>query len=224
MLDQTPPANSNKVEVLLRMLEPDGRLIAPGAFLPAAERYNLMPAIDRWVIRHALARAGSETGRRFSHVAINLSGSSIGDPELYNFIVGEIAASGANPGALCFEITESAAIANFKQCASCIESLRKMGCKFALDDFGTGMASFSYLKNLGLDYLKIDGNYIREMQYNLYHYSMTEAITRVGHAMGLKTMAAFVESEESLQKLKDLGVDYAQGYKIAPPQPLDSLG
>ncbi len=224
MLDQTPPADSRKVEVLLRMREPDGRLIAPGAFLPAAERYNLMPAIDRWVIRHALAWAGSKTGRRFSHIAINLSGSSIGDPELYDFIVGEIAASGADPGALCFEITESAAIANFKQCASCIESLRKMGCKFALDDFGTGMASFSYLKNLGLDYLKIDGNYIREMQYNLYHYSMTEAITRVGHAMGLKTMAAFVESEESLQKLKELGVDYAQGYKIAPPQPLDSLG
>jgi diguanylate cyclase (GGDEF)-like protein/PAS domain S-box-containing protein len=223
LLDKTPPAESHKVEILVRMVDPDGTLIPPNAFMPAAERFNLMPAIDRWVIGHTLAWAGGDIGRHYSHIAINLSGASVAKADLYDFIVEQIQASGANPAALCFEITESAAMADFKQCAACVQALREMGCKFALDDFGTGIASFSYLKNLGMDYLKIDGNYVREMQYDLYHYSMTEAIHRVGHAMGLKTMAEFVETEESLQKLKDLGVDYAQGYKIAPPQPLDSL-
>ncbi|NWG87927.1 MAG: EAL domain-containing protein [Hydrogenophilaceae bacterium] len=223
MLDNTPPSDIRKVEILVRMLDQEDKLIPPGAFMPAAERFNLMPAVDRWVIRHALAWAGSEVGRQYTHIAINLSGASVANPDLYDFIVEQINATGANPAVLCFEITESAAMSNFKQCAACIQSLREMGCKFALDDFGTGIASFSYLKNLGMDYLKIDGNYIREMQYDLYHFSMTEAIHRVGHAMGLKTMAAFVETEESLNKLKALGVDYAQGYKIAAPQPLDSL-
>ncbi|MBI5936401.1 MAG: EAL domain-containing protein [Betaproteobacteria bacterium] len=223
LLDNTPPSDSRKVEILLRMRDADGSLIMPASFMPMAERLDLMPDIDRWVIRHALAWAATDAGKGFNHIAINLAGASIGDAKLLKFVADQIKTSGVNPSVLCFEIPESAAIANFNKTAQCIQVLRGMGCKFALDEFGSGAASFAYVKNLGVDYLKIAGNYVRDMQQDLFHYAMTEAIHRVGKAMGIKTMTAYVESEATLQKLQDLGIDLAQGYKIAPPQALDSL-
>lgn len=223
LLDSSPSADSRKLEILLRMQDGEGALIMPASFMPAAERLNLMPAIDRWVIRHTLAWAAGEIGRKYNHIAINLAVTSIGDARLLKFIVDQIEETGVNPSSLCFELPESAAIANFNKTAQCIQVLRGMGCKFALDEFGSGAASFAYVKNLGVDYLKIDGNYVRDMQYDLFHYSMTEAIHRVGKAMGIKTMAAYVESEATLQKLREMGIDLAQGYKIAPPQPLETL-
>lgn len=219
-LDSGALPDSHKLEILVRMRDDDGSLIMPSGFIPIAERLNLMPNIDRWVIQHALAWAVSDAGRNINHIAINLSASSIGDARLLKFIVDQIKETGVNPNSICFEIPESAAIANFSKVAQCIQVLRGLGCKFALDEFGSGTASFAYIRSLGVDYLKIDGNYVRDMQFDLFHYSMTEAIHRVGKAMGIKTMAAFVESEATLHKLKELGIDLAQGYKIAPPQPL----
>lgn len=221
--DTAPP----HVEILIRMLERDGKVIAPMAFIPAAERYNLMQDIDRWVIASSLAsidkflHAGGDSNAVFN---INLSGASLGQESLPLFIRSELAKYDIPPGNICFEITETAAISNYDQAMELIKNLREIGFLFALDDFGSGLSSFSYLKSMHVDFLKIDGQLIQGIETDPIAYGMVEAIHNVGKIMGIKTIAEFVSNEMILEKLRIMGVDYVQGYVISKPQPFASHG
>jgi diguanylate cyclase (GGDEF)-like protein/PAS domain S-box-containing protein len=211
-------------EVLLRMLDEKGELIAPGQFLGAAEQFGLMIDIDTWVLRHALDWLSTQTTEHQEHhLAINLSGQSMSSNSFLDNVIIVLKASGVNPRQICFEITETAAIADLDNATRFIKALRNMGCEFALDDFGSGMSSFAYLKNLPVNYLKIDGSYVRDVVKNPIDRSMVEAVNQIGHAMGIKTIAEFVEDEATLGALAVIGVDYAQGYGIAKPAPLENL-
>lgn len=208
-------------EILLRIQGEDGELIPPMAFIPAAERYNLMSMIDRWVVGHVLQMVQNAAGPLGKAVwTINISGVSLGNDELLDYLVREIESSPLVGEQLCFEITETAAIANLRQATRFMQRLRKFGCRFALDDFGSGLSSFAYLKNLEVDYLKIDGSFVRDMASDPIDHAMVEAINRVGQVMNLKTIAEFVETAEILHSLEELGVNFAQGYFIAKPEPL----
>lgn len=213
-------------EILLRMVGDHGELIPPNAFIPAAERYGLMIEIDRWVIEHAL-EIYSELSPRLSGkeftFSINLSGSSLGDENLKDHIHDQIKRFNIPAHGICFEITETAVIGNLVQAQSLIKEFRKLGCCFALDDFGSGLSSFSYLKNLPVDYLKIDGCFIRDILEDEIHESMVRAINQVSHIMGLKTIAEYVDNNETLERLKDIGIDYAQGYGIQKPFPVKQI-
>lgn len=207
-------------EILLRKKDTEGNLVLPNAFIPAAERYNLMPAIDRWVIRHTLkALAAQRQEHAASACAINLSGQSLCDDRFLDFVIDEISRAGITLTRICFEITETAAIANLSRAMRFISTLKGMGCRFALDDFGSGLSSFAYLKNLPVDYLKIDGGFVRDMTQDPIDYAMVESINQIGHVMRIQTIAESVESEDVLAALKKLGVDYAQGYALMQPQP-----
>ena len=208
-------------ELLLRMLDDDGQLIPPMAFIPAAERYGLMPLLDRWVIRHAL---DSHAPRHRPDLppgicAINLSGTSISDDTFLPFMVAEFERTGVPPSEICFEITETAAIANLSQAAVLIRELKGIGCKFSLDDFGSGMSSFTYLKHLPVDFLKIDGSFVKDMLDDPSDRALVESINHIGHLMGLTTIAEFVETPAIIDAFCEIGVDYAQGYVIGRPQP-----
>ena len=211
-------------EVLLRLEDRDGTLVPPLAFLPAAERYNLMPEIDRWVIRTALGLIGGHLRDRPGHgdlmCNINLSGASLGDEGLQAYIVEELERHGVPPAVICFEITESAAIANLERAAALMHALRDAGCRFALDDFGSGLSSFAYLKTLPVDYLKIDGTFVRGVADDPVARAMVQAIHTVGHVMGIRTVAEYVEDERILAEIRRIGVDYAQGYGIGHPRPM----
>jgi len=212
------------VEILLRLLDEDGRVVEPMAFVPAAERYNLMPAIDRWVIREVISRyavrerAAAAAARPI--YAVNLSGSSLSDEHLADFVRGLLAEYRVPADMLCFEITETAAIANLSRAAQFIRTLGDDGCLFALDDFGSGMSSFAYLKQLPVNFLKIDGSFIRTMVEDRVTRAMAEAINRVAHVMAIETVAECAETPSILTLLRELGVDHAQGYALARPQPL----
>ena len=219
---------SGHVEMLLRLIDEEGTIVAPGVFFPAAERYGLMPAIDRWVIQHLLldsprspllADAARRAERKY---AINLSGASLNDDRFLLFLEDALRRTRMATPALCFEITETVAVANFGRVREVMQHLRQFGCRFALDDFGSGMSSFSYLKNLPVDSLKIDGALVRNIVVDAADLAMVEAITRVGRVLGLKTVAEFVETEATLQRLREIGVDYAQGYAIHRPEPLQA--
>ncbi|HEX8955652.1 MAG TPA: EAL domain-containing protein, partial [Burkholderiaceae bacterium] len=213
--------NKTHCEILLRLRDENGQIVPPVAFIPAAERYGLMPAIDRWVIRNALALHAQRArlGAEDEIYAINLSGTSMGDVDFLPFVREQFQATKVPPQNICFEITETAAIANLAKAAVLIRTLRDLGCRIALDDFGSGMSSFSYLKHLPVDYLKIDGSFVKDMARNPIDHAMVEAINRVGQVMRIETIAEFVESEETLQRLKIMGVDFAQGYAIGKPAP-----
>ncbi len=208
-------------EILLRLRDENNQIVPPIAFIPAAERYGLMPAIDRWVIRNALAlhaeRARRGAGEEI--YAINLSGTSIGDVDFLPFVREQFLLTQVPPQNICFEITETAAIANLAKAGALIRTLKDLGCRIALDDFGSGMSSFSYLKHLPVDYLKIDGSFVKDMARNPIDHAMVEAINRVGQVMHIETIAEFVESDETLQRLKLMGVNFAQGYAIGKPVP-----
>ncbi|MCB1874751.1 MAG: EAL domain-containing protein [Chromatiales bacterium] len=211
-------------EILLRMRAEDGTLLPPGAFLPAAERYGLMPQIDRWVTRQVLLRLSHHEGELAPrHIAINLSGASLGDEEFLAFLRRAFDLYGVEASTICFEITESAAIANLSNARRLIAEMRELGCHFALDDFGSGLSSFGYLKNLPVDYLKIDGSFVRDMARDRIDAAMVQAINEVGHLMGLATVAEFVEDRETREALRRIGVDYVQGLAIGQPQPLEDL-
>ncbi len=212
-------------EILIRMLDEEGKLVPPGIFLGAAENYGLMHDIDRWVVDHVLDWC-RENPRRLDSIgklAINLSGLSVTDARFRDNMLATIRDSGINGNKLCFEFTETAAISNFEAARKFIEVLRTTGCKFSLDDFGTGMSSFAYLKNFPVDYLKIDGVFVRNIADNDIDAAMVRSITEVGHALGMQTIAEFVEDEASRKVLEEIGVDFAQGYGIAKPVELDEL-
>ncbi len=215
-----------RYEVLVRMLDESGNPVLPAAFIPAAERYNVMQAVDRWVIRAVLSAAAlnPETpDGRILELSVNVSGRSLGDEQFLDFVMREIVESGIAPERLCFEITETAAIANLIRAQRFVAMLKGIGCAFALDDFGSGLSSFSYLKNLQVDYLKIDSSFVRDIAHDPIDYAMVESINQLGHVMGIKTVAEYAEDELILEKLRNIGVDYAQGFSIAAPIPLEEL-
>lgn len=211
-------------EFLLRMIDDQGKHIVPGAFIPAAERYNLMPALDRWVVRNAFSYLASHTEQQHNAIAeiflINLSGASVGDDKFTSYVTEQLHLHNLQPSMIGFEITETAVIANLGSAVSFIEKVRKLGCHVALDDFGAGLSTFSYLKQIPADYLKIDGSFVRNMLEDPMDHAIVDAINRVGHVAGLITIAEFVESAAIQQRLVEIGVDYAQGYAIGRAAPL----
>jgi len=202
-------------ELLLRLKSENGDIIPPFAFLPSAERYDLMQKIDRWVIEAAF-----KTMDKNNSYSINLSGQSMADNSLGSYIESLIDRYCIDAHKVTFEITETAAIQNFENCMNLIASLKNKGFKFSLDDFGSGLSSFSYLKNMPVDYLKIDGSFVKEIATDNTSYAMVKSINEVAHIMGIKTIAEFVENEDILDKLKEIGIDYAQGYHIHKPEAL----
>ncbi len=215
--------NISHHEVLIRMLDEQGHLLAPGQFMHAAEQFGLMTDIDAWVIRRALEWLTLNVDAGVRRLAINLSGQSLSLRPFLDSVIELFATYDASPTEICFEITETAAIANLDNATRFITALKAMGCEFALDDFGSGMSSFAYLKNLPVNYLKIDGSYVRDLVRDPVDRAMVEAVNQIGHAMGMQTIAEFVEDSETLQALARIGVDYAQGYGVAKPAPLDGL-
>src|SRR5215472_3333832 len=207
-------------ELLLRLKDENGRIVAPNDFIAAAERYGITPAIDRWVIENAFRWLVSEADERqnLSQCSINLSGQSLGDDKFLPFVIEQLRHSGLDASKICFEITETAAVASFSQANRFIQALKQQGCKFALDDFGTGLSSFGYLKHFPVDYLKIDGSFVREILRDPIDREMVRSINEIGHLTGKQTIAEFAENAEIIQMLTSLGVDYAQGYGVAQPQ------
>ncbi|MGD8773464.1 MAG: EAL domain-containing protein, partial [Gammaproteobacteria bacterium] len=210
-------------ELLLRLRDERGRLVSPEAFIPAAERYNLMPALDRWVLRYALENlaytGGGDRDDGYT-VAINFSGTSLNEDKFLDFVLAELARFDPVPGAICFEITETAAISNLQRVAHFMSEVKKRGCEFSLDDFGSGLSSFTYLKNLPVDYLKIDGHFVKNLTHDRIDQTMVAAITSVGNAMGIRTVAEHVDSQDVLDTLTTIGVEFAQGFLIAKPRPV----
>lgn len=210
-------------ELLVRMQNEDtGLLLPPGQFIPAAERYFMMSALDRWVVNAALSGLAGRPADGIIY-ALNISGLSLGDEKFLNYVVSRFDALGVAPEQICFEITETAAISHLTEARRFIERLGNIGCRFALDDFGAGMASFSYLKNLPVSFLKIDGSFVRSMLQSRVDYGMVEAINRIGHDMGLKTIAEHVEDTALLEPLHAMGVDWAQGWAVGRGQPFAEL-
>jgi len=215
-----------RFELLIRMLGDHGEIIPPGKFLSSAERYQLMPSIDRWVVRRACELLGahnkssSEESARF---AINLSGQSLQDESFLPFVIDQIEKSGLPPNVLCFELTETATIGNLAKAQGFMRTLQNLGCQFALDDFGTGVSSLAYLKDLSVNYLKIDGSFVRDSVLNARSDSMIKAIAQLAKVMCMETIAEYVETDILRVKMTDLGVDYGQGFAMGKSQPLEEL-
>jgi len=223
----TSMSNSDEkhCEILLRLRDENDELVLPGEFIPAAERYNLMSNIDKWVIANALARIGryhaeSKVANR-KIWSINISGASMGDESFLMYLTRQIDLHNVPAESLCFEITETAAVENIESARNLIETLKDAGCRFSLDDFGSGLSSFTYLKNLPVDYVKIDGAFIKGIVSNSLDYALVRSINDIGHAIGTRTIAEFVENEEIMEKVKEIGIDYAQGFFVAKPRPMD---
>ncbi|USX12411.1 EAL domain-containing protein [Oxalobacteraceae bacterium OTU3CAMAD1] len=207
-------------EILLRLKDDAGEVIRPDRFIPAAERYHMMPMLDRWVIRavcrhiagsQAAGAAGNDTRPLF---AVNLSGPSMNDDKLHQFIIDQFVDHGVDPARICFEITETAAIRNLPKAQELMARLKLLGCRFSLDDFGSGLSSFGYLKSLPVDFLKIDGSFIRGIADNPVHRAMVEAIHKVGQVIGIQTIAEYVEDTVTLDVIGSIGIDFAQGYAV----------
>ena len=213
--------------MLLRLRDEDGKLVQPGSFMAAAERYGLMPLIDRWVVRNAFAllaeRLTSSAPFQLSSCAINLSGATFADDDFVEYVRRQFDIYRVPPAMICFEITETSAIADLPSARRFIQALKKLGCRFSLDDFGTGMSSFSYLKHLPVDFIKIDGSFITEMLNSKIDRAMVEMIVYIARVTGKRTVAEFVESDGIIAALREIGVDYAQGYGIGKPAPFESM-
>jgi len=207
-------------EILLRMRDEGGSIVAPGLFIEAAERFNLTPKIDFWVIRNAFRWLVSEADERerLALCSINLSGQSLGDEKFLPFVIDQFQMSGLDATKICFEITETAAIASYSQANRFINALKELGCKFALDDFGTGLSSFGYLKHFPVDFLKIDGSFVKEILHDPIDREMVRSINEIGHLTGKRTIAEFAENAEIITMLRGMGIDYAQGYGVAEPK------
>jgi diguanylate cyclase (GGDEF)-like protein len=222
---QHSPDNLPHYEFLLRMYDETGNLVLPQAFLPAAERYNLMSAIDFWVIRTAFAYCAkqcsmSSPGQIYT---INLSGATLGDERLFSYISEQLAYFKIPARAICFEITETVAITYLTKAAELIRKLKQLGCRLALDDFGSGMSSFSYLKNLPVDFVKIDGSFVTNFMNDSVSRAIVQSITNVAHVMGIQTIAEYVENDILRDELRRVGVDFAQGYGIHHPEPIENM-
>jgi len=217
-----PNSALNFAEILLRLEREDGDIVEPNTFLPVAARYNLMPRVDRWVIAHCFAWLAENPNELDSihHCAINLSGDSLNDDRFVGFVLGEFSKYQIPFDKICFEITEYTAIQNITNTRNVIDAFRERGCKFSLDDFGTGFSSYGYLKNLPADYLKIDGAFILNIADDPVDFAMVKSIRDVAQAMGMETVAEFVECERVIAKLQEIGVDYLQGYAIDRPHPI----
>ncbi len=222
VMETSPPS----YEVLLRMRERSGRMVPPGAFLPAAERYSLGPKLDTWVVASALQWLSRNEGifDRIGTLSINLSGASLDRHGVMERIIEEFQRTEVPPERICFEVTETAAVANLSSAIRFINALKGLGCQFALDDFGSGLSSFAYLKSLPVDVLKIDGVFVKDMLDDPIDRAMVKSINEMAHVMGKKTVAEFVESDALIDILIALGVDYAQGYAIGHPMPIDNIG
>jgi EAL domain-containing protein (putative c-di-GMP-specific phosphodiesterase class I) len=204
------------------MLDEEGKLVPPMAFIPAAERYGLMPLVDRWVLRNAFATMArmiaQPDGDPLELCSINLSGATLGDDTFLEYAREQFEHFAMPSDRVCFEITETAAIANLDRAARFIEEMKEFGCRFSLDDFGSGMSSFGYLKHLPVDFLKIDGTFVKDMAEDPIDRAMVEAINSIGHVMGKQTIAEFVGSAEVMEALREVGVDFAQGYWVHKPE------
>jgi EAL domain-containing protein (putative c-di-GMP-specific phosphodiesterase class I) len=207
------------------MKDESGNIIQPGAFLPAAERYSLSSRVDCWVIQTAFSWIEASTGSQNQNYCygINLSGQSLANEDMLEFLIKEIEEKKISPVNVYFEITETAAIENFKNAQAFIKKLRKKGFKFALDDFGSGLSSFSYLRNLDVNFLKIDGQFVKNIAHDKINYEMIVAIDRISKTMGIRTIAEFVEDKITEDKLREIGVDFGQGYFYGKPEPLETL-
>ncbi len=212
-------------ELLIRMIDEDGQVVPPGAFLPAAERYNLVESLDRWVIESAFSLLAENPVflAETTFVSINLSGQSLTRGDFLDFVISQFGTFKIDGAKICFEITETAAISNLSAAAKFISNLKGQGCRFALDDFGSGLSSFAYLKNLSVDYLKIDGMFVRDILGDPIDHAMVKSINEIGHVMGMQTIAEFVENDEIKGMLRENGVNYAQGYGISRPLPFEDL-
>jgi diguanylate cyclase (GGDEF)-like protein/PAS domain S-box-containing protein len=208
-------------EILLRMIDKEGDIVSPSNFLPAAERYNMITLIDEWVVNKAIEWLAGRKDKVF--ISVNLSGMSVSNRDFLNFVVSKIKLNDINPELLCFEITETAAISHLSTAIHFMNVLKKLGCSFALDDFGSGLSSFSYLTSLPVDYLKIDGTFVMDIDKDPMHYAMVKSINEVGQVMGIRTIAEFAASESIINSLREIGVDHAQGYAIERPVPLSSI-
>jgi EAL domain-containing protein (putative c-di-GMP-specific phosphodiesterase class I) len=209
-------------EILLRMLDDNDTVLRPASFMPAAENFNLMPSIDRWVVAHTFKLLQERTNLKdnIGMFSINLSAQSLEDDNFLGFVIDLLDKTKVPADKICFEITESTAISNIISATRFMSILRGMGCRFSLDDFGRGFSSYGYLKNLPLDYLKIDGTFVRDLANDDMDHAMVNSINQIGHTMGVQTIAEFVETEEALEQLIHLGVDHVQGYQLGKPHPM----
>lgn len=213
-------------ELLIRMLDDDGNIVSPYSFIPAAERYNLMPEVDRHVVHltlNTISRYYDNPVVRNGLYAINLSAQSLSDDEFLNFVLLQLATAKVQPNNICFEITETAAISNLVKATKFITTLKDKGCYFALDDFGSGLSSFAYLKNLPVDFIKIDGGFVKSMLTNSLDHALVSSVNQIGHVVGMQTIAEFVETKEIEDRLMQIGIDFAQGYGIARPEPFNAM-
>lgn len=215
-------ADGLHAEILIRMRDREGQLVAPGEFIAAAERYGLMPMLDRWVVQTTF-RTIAAAGNPFAMCAINLSGATFNDEDFADFVREQFRVSGVPPASVCFEITETAAISNLAAADRFIRALKALGCSFALDDFGAGMSSFTYLKNLPVDFIKIDGSFVKQMLDDTTDHAIVDLIARLGKVMGMRTIAEFVENDTMIGVLRRIGVDYAQGYGVSKPKPIEEI-
>jgi EAL domain-containing protein (putative c-di-GMP-specific phosphodiesterase class I) len=210
-------------EILLRMISPEEKILSPLAFIPAAERYGLMSKIDRLVVEMLFEFLEKNPQAQENYYTVNLSGATIGDEKFLELLIDLFSRSRMSPQSICFEITETAAITNFNQAIKFIKKLKNIGCEFALDDFGTGMSSFSYLKILPVNYIKIDGNFIKDILTDELDYTIVKSIEQAAQVLKIKTIAEYVETQEIRSKLEEMGIDYVQGYGVAKVFPLDDL-
>ena len=210
-------------ELLLRLKGDDNQVILPNTFIPSAERYGLMSSIDRWVLQTALSTLANQLSDRKLRLSINLSGNSLNDETLLDFVQAQFNQYSIPPEWICFEITETAAIQNLSRAQYFVSEVRRLGAQVALDDFGSGLSSFRYLKTLSVDYLKIDGSFVKDMLESQSDKAMVTAIHQVGHTMGIYTIAEHVEQQEIIQQLQEMGVDYAQGYALGYPKPFEEI-
>lgn len=211
-------------ELLLRLTDERGNQISPDEFISAAEYYSMMPAIDRWVVRNVLKKLSRVPDQTPLPIfAINLSGQSLNDPTFLEYVLKEIKSTDVHPQMLCFEITEQVAVEEISVINKFISSLKALGCTFSLDDFGTGVSSYSYLRSLNVDYLKIDGSFVKNIADDEISKTMVQSINQIGQTMNLKVIAEYVENEKIIQLLREMGVDYGQGYAISRPGPIEAV-